>query len=92
MVVVAVVNRFYNPFMNFNYPHYIYKKPTCPPGISKSNLNDIEEKNTNKPIIELLGIKLYKDDILILLLIYFLYMEKNNDFILYILLFSLILS
>ena len=55
-------------------------------------LEFIEEKNTNKPIIELLGIKLYKDDILILLLIYFLYMEKNNDFILYILLFSLILS
>lgn len=50
-----------------------------------------KETNCEAPLIELLGIKLYSDDILVLLLIYFLYIEKNNDLLLYILLFSLIL-
>jgi len=87
------VNRFYNPFFSLNYPHYIHKNYfTIPSNVSKSCLDNVEKIKTTKPVVELAGLKLYKDDILILLLIYFLYLEKNNDFLLYILLFSLVLS
>ncbi len=46
--------------------------------------------STNLPIFEFNGIKLYNDDLLILLLIYFLYKEKVNDNLLYIALFALL--
>ena len=91
MVVIKPMNRFYPPF--FNYPNNFNKRYyAIPPNISKNSMDNIERKSTTKPIFELFGIELYKDDILILLLIYFLYIEKNEDFLLYILLFSLILS
>ena len=47
--------------------------------------------NSNKPIIEFSGIKLYDDDLLILALIYFLYKENINDTLLFISLFALLL-
>lgn len=43
-----------------------------------------------KPLLEFHGIKLYNDDLLILLLIYFLYKENINDKLLLIALFSLL--
>lgn len=42
------------------------------------------------PILEFHGIKLYSDDLLILLLMYFLYKENVNDNLLYIALFALL--
>ena len=53
-------------------------------------------KQSSKPappqaIIEIYGLKLFYDDLLILLLIYFLYQEKINDTILYVALFALLL-
>lgn len=46
--------------------------------------------NKQKPLLEFHGIKLFNDDLLILLLIYFLYKENINDKILFIVLFSLL--
>lgn len=59
--------------------------------------NIVIEENTkkeddNSPLFEIFGIKLYSDDILILLLLFFLYSEKVDDQWLYITLIMLLLS
>ncbi|MBR2744705.1 MAG: hypothetical protein IKE01_05380 [Clostridia bacterium] len=46
--------------------------------------------NLDKPILEFRGFKLYYDDMLILALIYFLYLENINDTLLYLALFALL--
>ena len=48
--------------------------------------------NEDSPIFEILGIKLYSDDIIILCLLFFLYKEKVHDEILYIILFLLLFA
>ena len=57
-------------------------------------VSEPEEKTVqsqkDKPLMEFGGIQLYHDDLLILLLIYFLYKEKINDKLLLIALFSLL--
>ena len=60
--------------------------------IHKKSGNQLEIKNIQreKPLLEFGGIQLYNDDLLILLLIYFLYKEKINDKLLLIALFSLL--
>lgn len=60
---------------------------------NKSKQDDAKEKRnhlTEKPLFEFHGIQLYNDDILILLLIFFLYKEHVNDMLLLIALFSLL--
>ena len=65
---------------------------------NKQNNNQTHTETTKKesrslelkPILEFHGIKLYNDDLLILLLIYFLYKENINDKLLLIALFSLL--
>ncbi len=55
--------------------------------------NESTEKRKHlaeKPLFEIHGIQLYNDDILILLLIFFLYKEHVNDMLLLIALFSLL--
>ena len=77
----------------------ISKKETSNTEVSK--LDSLEEKEAiqkenrsveDKPIFEILGIKLYFDDLLILGLLFFLYSEGNQDqelfFALILLLFS----
>lgn len=62
----------------------------------KTELRDITSKSstrkhlTEKPLFEFHGIQLYSDDLLILLLIFFLYKENINDILLFVALFSLL--
>jgi hypothetical protein len=93
--------RFNNKYNNSNfYATPIQHKTTSIPknAIASTKKNIDEVKNTNikkdnsisKPILDFFGIRLYSDDILILLLIYFLYKENVNDTLLIIALFSLL--
>jgi len=59
--------------------------------INKSTLNGID-KTIEEPFLEILGLKLYSDDILILSLIFFLYTEDVKDEGLFIALVLLLLS
>ncbi|MBO5348226.1 MAG: hypothetical protein J6A89_00135 [Clostridia bacterium] len=59
----------------------------------KKKQNSSKEKHNHlseKPLFEIYGIKLYSDDILILLIIFFLYKEEVNDMLLLVALFSLL--
>lgn len=70
--------------------------------ITDNNFDDIMDTNTpnkskekrnhlsEKPLFEIYGIQLYNDDVLILLLIFFLYKEHVNDMLLLVALFSLL--
>ena len=48
--------------------------------------------NNNEPIIEILGISLYLDDLIILGLLFFLYQEGVKDYMLYLILILLLLN
>lgn len=48
--------------------------------------------DNDEPIIEILGISLYLDDIIILALLFFLYQEGVKDYMLYLALIMLLLS
>ena len=48
--------------------------------------------NQDKPIFELFGVYLFLDDIIIICLLIFLYQEKVNDDLLFIILFLLLFS
>lgn len=48
--------------------------------------------DSDEPIIEILGISLYLDDIIILALLFFLYQEGVKDYMLYLALIMLLLS
>ena len=47
---------------------------------------------TDKPIFEILGIKLYLDDLIIIGVMYFLYQQNVHDEMLYLILFMLLFS
>lgn len=58
---------------------------------SEENLEKRSKKHlTEPPLFEFHGIQLYSDDLLILLLIFFLYKENINDILLFVALFSLL--
>lgn len=89
----------YNSYFGMKYPQY--QVPCYSPKIPDNNnfnphrkfvFSSKTDKQENKPILEFHGIKLYSDDLLILILIYFLYKENIDDFMLYILLFTLLLE
>ena len=87
--------------MNQYYPrNNIYSK-------KNDYIDNVDENNTSKkaihfqnpfsmdgdkPIIEILGISLYLDDIIILALLFFLYQEGVKDYMLYLALIMLLLS
>lgn len=52
----------------------------------------IEDNNLNEPILEILGIQLYLDDIIILSLLFFLYKEEVQDEMLFLSLILLLLT
>lgn len=56
------------------------------------NLSALLESDLNSPIIEILGIKLYLDDLIIIGLLFFLYKEGVQDEILFGILLLLLLS
>ncbi len=95
----------YHPPFNMNHPrnsnfyippaqHNISNIPKRENVDTEKNINDgkkIDKGNSSsKPIFEFYGIRLYNDDVLILLLIYFLYKENVNDMLLLVALFSLL--
>ena len=93
------MNRFFNPFFIHNLPKPTYLPPhkfkenssnkfETPNICTEKNFHEIDPKE--KPLFEILGIKLFSDDLLILALIYFLYKENINDTLLFIALFSLL--
>lgn len=56
------------------------------------NLSNLFSSNLEEPILEILGIKLYFDDILIIGLLFFLYSEGVKDDFLFIVLILLLLG
>lgn len=50
------------------------------------------KSDSEQPVFEILGIKLYLDDIIILCILFFLYKENVKDEMLYIILFLLLFS
>ena len=56
------------------------------------NLSNLFSGNINEPVIEIFGITLYLDDIIIIFLLFFLYNEGVKDDILFIILFLLLIS
>lgn len=72
-----------NPIQNFSSPHEEIKKETPKESQSTSQI---------KSYINLLGIRLQFDDILLILIIYFLYTEGVKDIYLFIILILLLLT
>ncbi len=56
------------------------------------NLSALLESDLNSPVVEILGIKLYLDDLIIIGLLFFLYKEDVQDEILFGILLLLLLS
>ena len=80
---------YYNKYMNNKFPIQESKETKKEDSITNSK----KISNTINPyIFEILGIKIYQDDLVILGLLYFLYQEKIKDEMLYIILFLLLLS
>lgn len=70
-----------NGFLNF-----------IPRNIGPISINVEGFENVNKPLFELLGIKLFLDDIIIICILIFLYQQKVQDESLYLILILLLLS
>lgn len=93
------MNNFFNPFFANRFPKPNYLPP---PNFKQDSFNKFQNPNIysekesskieskEKPLFEILGIKLFSDDLLVLALIYFLYKENINDTLLLIALFSLL--
>ena len=62
------------------------------PNIIDSSKDNQKENDFSEPFLELLGIKLYFDNIIIIYLLFFLYTENVNDEELFICLILLLLS
>lgn len=88
--------RYYN-MKNFEYPKHQNEEKNKN-SITNSNeisntINSRQSSSTDEqPIFEILGIKLYLDDLIIMGLLYFLYQQSVNDEMLYIILFLLLFS
>lgn len=62
------------------------------PNFNFINFDNLLSSNTNEPIIEIFGIKLYLDDLIILSILFLLYKEGVQDELLFISLILLLLS
>ena len=88
------MNNYYKPLFH----HPIYFPPHIKQEINNESKYESQTKSNTKNTLtnsqstsfEIFGLKLTKDDILILLLILFLYLENSKDILLYVLLFSLL--
>ena len=88
---------FYNPTYRRNYiNNYERKQPNINKKDSDNSTNKVSNYDTrnsnNNEFIEIFGIKLFFDDILILCLLFFLYKQNVNDPLLFIALLLLLLS
>lgn len=68
------------------------KIPSKHNSFANINFSNLFSSNREEPIIEILGISLFFDDIIILALLFFLYQEGVQDEILFITLILLLLS
>ena len=92
--------KYYNQLGNSNFSSKNYENGDIKQeksSITNSNLisnttNSKRSSNSEQAIFEIFGIKLYIDDLIILGVIYFLYQQKVNDEMLYIILFLLLFS
>lgn len=93
--------RFYNPsFYDYYRPPY-FNTATKNDNIEKNSITNLEKTsntiNSNlteidQPVINILNIKLYFDDLIILGLLFFLYQQDVKDEMLYIILFLLLFN
>ncbi len=93
--------RFYNPsFYNYYRPTY-FNTSSKNDNIEKNSITNLEKTsntiNSNlteidQPVINILNIKLYFDDLIILGLLFFLYQQDVKDEMLYIILFLLLFN
>lgn len=83
-----------NSSENPDVPKQISSRSKTSKGSNSSifNFQDFLNFDTNEPIFEILGLKLYLDDIIILCLIFFLYQEGVKDDMLFLSLILLLLS
>lgn len=91
--------RYYNHFNNFNKQiaepeiDTSEKKESITNSEPISNTNNSKRtSNSDQAIFEIMGIKLYLDDLIILGILYFLYAQNVKDEMLYIILFLLLIS
>lgn len=68
------------------------KKRTSKNNFANFNISAILNSDINTPILEILGIKLYLDDLIIIGLLFFLYKEDVQDELLFFILILLLLS
>ena len=68
------------------------KKRTSKNNFANFNISAILNSDLNTPILEILGIKLYLDDLIIIGLLFFLYKENVQDELLFFILILLLLS
>ena len=67
-------------------------KSDCKENVQRACNSLGNNNNTDKPIFELFGIKLYSDDLIILAVLFLLYEQNVKDEMLYIILFLLLFS
>lgn len=95
------MNNYFNPFYRpvFPYQKPYYHQPNLNIQFNSNTEKELiqepkkeksPEHNNNDFIINIFGLQLHSDDILILLLIFFLYKENIDDKLLFIALFSLL--
>ena len=77
---------------NLEYKRKYEKKTSKNNFFANINLSALLESDLNSPIIEILGIKLYLDDLIIIGLLFFLYKEGVQDEILFGILLLLLLT
>ncbi len=91
--------KYYNHYNNFNQQiakseiDNSEKKESITNSEPISNTNNSKRSsNSDQAIFEIMGIKLYLDDLIILGVLYFLYEQNVKDEMLYIILFLLLIS
>ena len=91
-------NNYYNPYYYNNFNHSVNNQKdsttvTCSEVNNKSHYHKPKPQNVNDTVwLDLFGIKLYFDDVLILSLLFFLYKEEVKDESLFISLLLLLIS
>ena len=85
-------NNFENEENNSEDKRKLEKKSSNYNSFANINLSSLLESDLNSPIIEILGIKLYLDDLIIIGLLFFLSKEGVQDEILFVILLLLLLN
>ncbi len=78
--------------IEINYTENKKNKSSRYSGFGPIQFQNPFDMNSDEPIIEILGISLYLDDIIILGLLFFLYQEGVKDYMLFLVLIMLLLS